>query len=256
MRDRLRKVGRAAGCYPQIIGESTTMREVLRLLDKIVETEEPVLILGESGTGKELIARAIHAHGPRARQAVRQRELRRAARDAARERAVRPRAAARSPAPTSTRRACFELADRRHAVPRRGRRHDVPTCRRSSCACCRRARSGRVGGSKTVAGRRADHRGDATATSRALVAEGDVPRGPLLPPQRVLTIDLPPLRERRRTSRSWSSTSCKIAAPRGAAPRGASARARARGARAPTTGRATSASSRTRSSAWWRSPTR
>ena len=42
------------------------MREVLRLLDKIVQTEEPVLIQGESGTGKELIARAIHRNGPRA----------------------------------------------------------------------------------------------------------------------------------------------------------------------------------------------
>ncbi len=44
------------------------MREVLRLLDKIVQTEEPVLIMGESGTGKELIARAIHRNGPRAKR--------------------------------------------------------------------------------------------------------------------------------------------------------------------------------------------
>ena len=45
------------------------MREVMRLLDKIVVTDEPVLIEGESGTGKELVARAIHAKGPRAKQA-------------------------------------------------------------------------------------------------------------------------------------------------------------------------------------------
>ncbi|MCA9314437.1 MAG: sigma 54-interacting transcriptional regulator [Planctomycetes bacterium] len=69
VRDRLRKAGAPQGVYPQIIGESQAMRDVLRLLDKIVRTDEPVLITGESGTGKELIARAIHAHGPRARQA-------------------------------------------------------------------------------------------------------------------------------------------------------------------------------------------
>ncbi len=67
-RDRLRTVGEPERSYPQIVGESKTMRDVLRLLDKIVQTEEPVLIVGESGTGKELIARAIHRNGPRARR--------------------------------------------------------------------------------------------------------------------------------------------------------------------------------------------
>ncbi len=69
VKDRLRSAGQPEGVYPQIIGESKAMRKVLRLLDKVVKTEEPVLITGESGTGKELIARAIHAHGPRARMA-------------------------------------------------------------------------------------------------------------------------------------------------------------------------------------------
>lgn len=65
VRDRLRSVGAPQGVYPQIIGESKAMATVLRLLDKIVQTDEPVLITGESGTGKELIARAIHSKGPR-----------------------------------------------------------------------------------------------------------------------------------------------------------------------------------------------
>ncbi len=69
VKDRLRRAGESEGVYPQIIGRSRTMREVLRMLDKIVQTEEPVLITGESGTGKELIARAIHSKGTRARQA-------------------------------------------------------------------------------------------------------------------------------------------------------------------------------------------
>jgi serine/threonine-protein kinase PknK len=68
VRDRLRKVGEPAGSYPAIIGRAPAMRDVLRLLDKVVLTEEPVLIEGESGTGKELMAQAIHQASPRARE--------------------------------------------------------------------------------------------------------------------------------------------------------------------------------------------
>jgi DNA-binding NtrC family response regulator len=41
------------------------MLDLLRLLDVVVETDYPVLILGESGTGKEVVARAIHRLGRR-----------------------------------------------------------------------------------------------------------------------------------------------------------------------------------------------
>ncbi len=51
--------------YSAIVGASDGMREVFRQLDRIIETDMPVLIQGESGTGKELIARAIHFNGPR-----------------------------------------------------------------------------------------------------------------------------------------------------------------------------------------------
>jgi transcriptional regulator with PAS, ATPase and Fis domain len=54
--------------YRSIIGTSPAMREVLRLLDRVIESEMPVLVLGESGTGKELIARAVHYNGPRRRE--------------------------------------------------------------------------------------------------------------------------------------------------------------------------------------------
>jgi serine/threonine-protein kinase PknK len=67
-KDRLRRAGETAGAYPEIVGRAPVMRDVLRLLDKIVASEEPVLIEGESGVGKELIAKAIHHKGPRARQ--------------------------------------------------------------------------------------------------------------------------------------------------------------------------------------------
>jgi len=55
--------------YKQIIGDSAPMRRMFQLLDKVVESEEPVLVEGENGTGKELIARAIHYNGPRQKAA-------------------------------------------------------------------------------------------------------------------------------------------------------------------------------------------
>jgi transcriptional regulator with GAF, ATPase, and Fis domain/tetratricopeptide (TPR) repeat protein len=51
--------------YRQIVGQSPGMLEVFRLLDRVTDTNLPVVVEGESGTGKELVARAIHFHGPR-----------------------------------------------------------------------------------------------------------------------------------------------------------------------------------------------
>ncbi len=52
--------------FGDLVGSSPRMRELYSKLAKISETEIGVLITGESGTGKELVARAIHASGPRA----------------------------------------------------------------------------------------------------------------------------------------------------------------------------------------------
>ncbi|MBV8116260.1 MAG: sigma-54-dependent Fis family transcriptional regulator [Silvibacterium sp.] len=49
-----------------IIGRSSEMEKLYRIMSKVAQTTHPVLILGESGTGKELVARSIHAHGPNA----------------------------------------------------------------------------------------------------------------------------------------------------------------------------------------------
>jgi two-component system NtrC family response regulator len=53
-----------------IIGESGAMQEVLSVVRRVAASDATVLIRGESGTGKELIARAIHYASPRAPQAL------------------------------------------------------------------------------------------------------------------------------------------------------------------------------------------
>jgi transcriptional regulator with GAF, ATPase, and Fis domain len=48
-----------------MVGDSKPMRDVAALLDKVVQSDVPVLVLGETGTGKELVARALHQYGLR-----------------------------------------------------------------------------------------------------------------------------------------------------------------------------------------------
>ena len=48
-----------------IIGESSQMHDVFKIIDKVADTPSTVLITGESGTGKELIASALHGASSR-----------------------------------------------------------------------------------------------------------------------------------------------------------------------------------------------
>ena len=49
----------------EIVGDSAAMHGVLELVARVAGSRSTVLIEGETGTGKELVARAIHAGGPR-----------------------------------------------------------------------------------------------------------------------------------------------------------------------------------------------
>lgn len=50
----------------QIIGHAPSMDRLRELILRVARSQAPVHISGESGTGKELVARMIHASGPRA----------------------------------------------------------------------------------------------------------------------------------------------------------------------------------------------
>jgi len=51
-----------------MVGTSAAMLAVWKLIGRAAGTMAPVLVTGETGTGKELVARAIHAYSPRARE--------------------------------------------------------------------------------------------------------------------------------------------------------------------------------------------
>jgi len=51
--------------FAQIIGNSTSLRRVLKQVETVAPTDSTVLIYGDTGTGKELIARGIHDLSPR-----------------------------------------------------------------------------------------------------------------------------------------------------------------------------------------------
>ena len=68
---RLRRENRALlaaarGDLDGLVGDGPAMRALRALITRVAPSPSPVLIRGESGSGKELVARALHAAGPRA----------------------------------------------------------------------------------------------------------------------------------------------------------------------------------------------
>ena len=61
---QLKEVLRRQRSSKRIIGQSPEMQEVFRLVARVGPTDKPILILGENGTGKELVARALYEISP------------------------------------------------------------------------------------------------------------------------------------------------------------------------------------------------
>ncbi len=55
----------AEGDELPLIGRSSAMQEIYRVLARLTQTDLSVMINGESGTGKELVARVLHDYGKR-----------------------------------------------------------------------------------------------------------------------------------------------------------------------------------------------
>ncbi len=51
----------------QLLGDSTAMQEVFRTIGRLSRSTISVLLTGETGSGKEVVARALHQHSPRAK---------------------------------------------------------------------------------------------------------------------------------------------------------------------------------------------
>jgi two-component system response regulator PilR (NtrC family) len=63
--DNAMRLGAATEGDAKLLGESTAIHDVRRMIAKVARSQAPVHVTGESGTGKELVARMIHEQGSR-----------------------------------------------------------------------------------------------------------------------------------------------------------------------------------------------
>ena len=179
-------------CALRLIGNSPGMQKVRELISRVAPTDSTVLICGESGCGKELVAESVHAMSPRAGKPFV--ALNCAAIPATLiEAELFGHERGSFTGALRTREGVFERAQRRHAAARRDHRDAA----RPAVAPAARARNQateprrRLGGS---ASGRARHRLHQSLPAQAF-EEGRL-REDIYYRLAVVTIELPPLRER------------------------------------------------------------
>ena len=171
------------------------MRDVHRLIEQVAPFDTNVLILGESGTGKEMVARHIHELSGRAGHPFVPVNCGAIPADLLESELFGHEKGAFTGA-LSTRMGRFEFAEGRHAVPGRNRRHVRANASQIAA---------RIAGAQFRAGRqqsdhalqRAHHRGDAPRPGRRHHRR-PLPRGSVLPPERISHPDAAPARAARR----------------------------------------------------------
>ncbi len=62
---QLKRVLKQRYSFENIVGKSDPMLQLFELIQQVAPSRSTVLIQGESGTGKELVAKAVHANSPR-----------------------------------------------------------------------------------------------------------------------------------------------------------------------------------------------
>ena len=202
LRGRLRR----KYAYHNLLGRSPRMTEVFDRVARVASSPCNVLVTGETGTGKELVAQAIHFSDVTRRgtllavncaalpEHLLETELfgheRGAFTGADRQKKGR-----------------FELARRRDALPRRDRRHadgDAGQALARAPGRPVRARRRHRADPDRLPGHRRHQRQPRRGRRRR-----PVPRGPVLPAQRLLDRAAPACATGWRTSRSWCSTSSR-----------------------------------------------
>ena len=185
-------------------GESAAWQATMNLVRRVAPVDTSVLLLGESGTGKELVARAIHDLSPRARPSAREAELRGDPGHLSRA-SCSATSGARSPAPTAQRIGRFEQAgagtlflDEVGELPLEAQTKLLRVLQEREFE--------RVGGDPHPGAAAPGSSPPPTATW-ARWSRRDASAPDLHYRLNVFPIQLPPLRDRRETSRCWRSTS-------------------------------------------------
>ena len=182
---------------------SAPMQEVHRLIEQAAARPRPVLIHGETGTGKELVARTLHElsaareAGPSSPSTARP-----CPRRSSRARSSAT-SAARSRTPATGARAASSWPTAAPSSSTRSPRCS-PAPRPSSSASSRRARSA-ASAARPRSRSTSASSPPPTRTRSRRSKDGRLPRGPLLPPQRLHASRCPRSASASRTSRSSST---------------------------------------------------